>query len=105
MVSFADTAAQDAALGSTPAELKAAVAALTGGRFFQPDGGQCAGFSCSPADTMNRKLMVIFTDGVPTMGGDPCALAAAAAAQNDDLRRGHRQAERRERLRSVAPCG
>ena len=29
VVSFADTAAQDAALGSTPAELKAAVAALT----------------------------------------------------------------------------
>ena len=53
-----------------------------GGRFFQPDGGHCARASAVPADTTNRKLMVIFTDGVPTMGGDPCALAAAAAAQN-----------------------
>lgn len=82
VVSFADTAAQDAALGSTPAELKAAVAALTAGGFSNLTAGIARGLQLFPADTTNRKLMVIFTDGVPTMGGDPCALAAAAAAQN-----------------------
>lgn len=70
VVSFADTAAQDAALGSTPAELKAAVAALTAGGFSNLTAGIARGLQLFPADTTNRKLMVIFTDGVPTMGGD-----------------------------------
>ena len=63
VVSFADTAAQDAALGSTPAELKAAVAALTAGGFSNLTAGIARGLQLFPADTTNRKLMVIFTDG------------------------------------------
>ena len=82
MVSFADAATQDAALGSTPAELKAAVASLTAGGFSNLTAGVMRGLQMFPAGTTNQKLMVIFTDGIPTLGGDPCALAAAAAAQD-----------------------
>lgn len=81
IVSFASTAVQDTQLITSVTELKTAVDALAAGgttnhadafakaqQLFEPPSG-------------NAKVMVMFTDGVTTAGGDPNPVAAAAKAQ------------------------
>lgn len=81
IVSFADTAIQDTGLITSVADLKAAVDALSsGGRTNHEDAFTKALDLFDPAST-NAKVMVMFTDGVTTAGGDPNTVATAAKAQ------------------------
>lgn len=81
IVSFADTATQDTQLITSVADLKNAVDALTSdGRTNHEDAFTKALELFDPAST-NAKVMVMFTDGVTTAGGDPNPVATAAKAQ------------------------
>ena len=81
IVSFATTAVQDMQLITSVAELKGAVDALTaGGRTNHEDAFTKALELFDPASS-NAKVMVMFTDGVTTAGGDANAVASAAKAQ------------------------
>lgn len=81
IVSFADTAVQDTQLITSVADLKTAVDALTaGGRTNHEDAFTKAVDLFDPAST-NAKVMIMFTDGVTTAGGNPTPVATAAKAQ------------------------
>ena len=81
VVSFSDTATQDAALITSVQTLKDAVDALdAGGRTNHGDAFTKAMQLFSPV-SLNRKVMVMFTDGNTTVGADPGPIAAAARAQ------------------------
>lgn len=81
IVSFADTATQDTQLITSVEDLKNAVDALSsGGRTNHEDAFLKALDLFDPAST-NAKVMVMFTDGVTTAGGDPNTVATAAKAQ------------------------
>ncbi len=81
VVSFADTATQDTGLITSVADLKAAVTSLTaGGSTNHADAFEKA-LQLFPAGTANQKVMVMFTDGVTTAGGDPNTVATEAKAQ------------------------
>ncbi|MBQ8895085.1 MAG: VWA domain-containing protein [Clostridia bacterium] len=81
IVSFADTATQDTQLITSVADLKDAVDALdAGGRTNHEDAFTKALDLFDPASA-NAKVMVMFTDGVTTAGGDPDPVATAAKAQ------------------------
>lgn len=81
IVSFADTATQNTQLITSVADLKAAVDALTaGGLTNHKDAFEKAVQLFDPAST-NAKVMVMFTDGVTTAGGDVTPVAVAAKAQ------------------------
>lgn len=81
IVSFADTATQDTQLITSVADLKAAVDALfADGSTNHEDAFVKALDLFDPAST-NAKVMVMFTDGVTTAGGDPNTAATAAKAQ------------------------
>ena len=73
VVSFSDTATQDTALITSVQTLKDAVDALDGGdRTNHADAFTKAMQLFSPV-SLNRKVMVMFTDGVTTAGPDPSA--------------------------------
>lgn len=81
VVSFADTATQNTGLITSVADLKAAVNSLTAdGNTNHADAFEKA-LQLFPAGTTNQKVMVMFTDGVTTAGGDPNAVATMAKAQ------------------------
>lgn len=81
IVSFADTATQDTGLITSVDDLKDAVDALSaGGRTNHEDAFEKALQLFDPAST-NAKVMVMFTDGVTTAGGNPNTVATAAKAQ------------------------
>ena len=81
IVSFADTATQDTQLITSVADLKTAVDALTaGGNTNHADALTKTQQLFNPAST-NARVMVMFTDGVTTAGGDPSIPADAAKAQ------------------------
>ncbi|MBQ8396882.1 MAG: VWA domain-containing protein [Clostridia bacterium] len=81
IVSFASTAAQDTQLITSVADLKSAVDALAAdGSTNHEDAFNKALALFDPAST-NAKVMIMFTDGVTTAGGDPGPVAAAAKAQ------------------------
>ncbi|MGN0628496.1 MAG: VWA domain-containing protein [Oscillospiraceae bacterium] len=81
VVSFATTATQDTQLITSVADLKAAVDALTsGGRTNHEDAFTKALQLFDPA-SQNAKVMVMFTDGETTEGGDANTVATAAKAQ------------------------
>lgn len=81
IVSFANTATQDTQLITSVADLKSAVDALTsGGSTNHADAFTKALDLFDPASS-NAKVMVMFTDGVTTAGGDPNTVATAAKAQ------------------------
>ncbi|MBQ9121048.1 MAG: VWA domain-containing protein [Clostridia bacterium] len=81
IVSFADTATQDTQLITSVADLKAAVDALSsGGSTNHEDAFTKALALFDPAST-NAKVMIMFTDGVTTAGGNPNTVATAAKAQ------------------------
>lgn len=81
VVSFADTAVQDTQLITSVADLKAAVTSLTAdGSTNHADAFEKA-LQLFPAGSTNQKVMVMFTDGITTAGGDPNTVATAAKAQ------------------------
>ena len=81
VVSFADTATQDTQLITSVADLKAAVNALNAnGNTNHADAFTKAQALFDPTSS-NARVMVLFTDGVTTVGGDPSPIAAAAKAQ------------------------
>ncbi|MGM9663724.1 MAG: VWA domain-containing protein [Eubacteriales bacterium] len=81
IVSFASTATQDTQLITSVADLEAAVNALASdGRTNHSDAFEKAIQLFDPAST-NEKVIVMFTDGVTTIGGSANAIAAAARAQ------------------------
>lgn len=81
IVSFADTATQDTGLITSVDDLKAAVDALTAnGLTNHTDAFEQALALFDPLSP-NAKVMVLFTDGRTTVGGDASPAAAAARAQ------------------------
>lgn len=81
VVSFADTATQDTQLITSVADLKAAVTALTAdGNTNHADAFEKA-LQLFPVGTTNQKVMVMFTDGVTTAGGNPNTVATLAKSQ------------------------
>lgn len=81
IVSFADTATKDTPLTATVSTLKQAVHALTsGGSTNHADAFTKALELFDPASA-NAKVMVLFTDGRTTAGGNASPIAAAAKAQ------------------------
>lgn len=80
IVSFDGTAVQDTQLITSVDALKAAVNALSAdGRTNHADAFEKAAELFDPLSP-NEKIMVMFTDGVTTAGGNPEAAAAAAKA-------------------------
>lgn len=81
IVSFASTATQDTGLITSVAELDAAVNALSAnGSTNHADAFEKAIQLFDPASA-NEKVIVMFTDGMTTAGGNPDPIAAAARAQ------------------------
>lgn len=81
IVSFATTATQDTQLITSVSELKGAVDALSAdGSTNHADAFTKALELFDPASA-NEKIMVMFTDGNTTEGGDPNAVATEAKAQ------------------------
>ena len=81
IVSFATTATQDTQLITSVADLKEAVNALTAdGSTNHADAFTKALELFDPASA-NRKVMIMFTDGETTAGGNPNTIATAAKAQ------------------------
>ncbi|MBQ8496918.1 MAG: VWA domain-containing protein [Clostridia bacterium] len=81
IVSFADVATQDTQLITSVSDLKAAVDALTSdGSTNHEDAFTKALDLFDPAST-NAKVMIMFTDGVTTAGGDPNTVATLAKLQ------------------------
>ncbi len=81
IVSFAKTAVQDTQLITSVDDLKEAVDALSaGGNTNHADAFTKANQLFDP-NSNNAKIMVMFTDGFTTEGGDPSIAAAAAKAQ------------------------
>lgn len=80
IVSFADTAVQDTQLITSVHDLKEAVEALTaGGRTNHADAFAKAAALFDPSSA-NERVMVMFTDGRTTLGGDATPIAEAAKA-------------------------
>ncbi len=81
IVSFADVATQDTQLITDVSDLKGAVNALaSGGSTNHEDAFRKALDLFDPAST-NAKVMIMFTDGVTTAGGDPNTVATLAKSQ------------------------
>ena len=81
IVSFATTATQDTQLITSVSDLKDAVDALTSdGLTNHEDAFTKALDLFDPAST-NAKVMIMFTDGVTTAGGDPNTVATLAKSQ------------------------
>ncbi|MBQ8164322.1 MAG: VWA domain-containing protein [Clostridia bacterium] len=81
IVSFASTAAQDTQLITSVADLKAAVDALSSGGSTNHEDAFTKALELFDPASANAKVMVMFTDGVTTAGGDPNPVATAAKAQ------------------------
>lgn len=81
IVSFADTATQDTQLITSVADLKAAVDALSSGGSTNHEDAFTKALALFDPASANAKVMVMFTDGVTTAGGDPNTVATAAKAQ------------------------
>lgn len=80
IVSFASTATRDTELITSVSELKAAVDALeAGGRTNHADAFTQAIALLTPPSG-NERVIVLFTDGATTAGGDPSPIAASARA-------------------------
>ena len=81
IVSFSDTAVSDTGLITSVAALDSAVDALSaGGSTNHADAFTKALALLSPS-LANQRVMIMFTDGNTTAGGDPSVVAAAAKAQ------------------------
>lgn len=81
IVSFATTATQDTLLITSVSDLKAAVDSLTaGGSTNHADAFTKALQLFDPTST-NAKVMIMFTDGLTTAGGNPNTVATLAKSQ------------------------
>lgn len=81
IVSFSDVATQNTQLITSVQDLKTAVDSLTaGGSTNHADAFEKALALFDPTST-NAKVMVMFTDGVTTAGGDPNTVATLAKSQ------------------------
>ncbi|MGN0777829.1 MAG: VWA domain-containing protein [Aristaeellaceae bacterium] len=81
VVSFSDEATQDTALITSVDTLQNAVDALTAGGLTNHADAFTKAMQLFSATSLNRKVMVMFTDGNTTVGGDASPIAAAARAQ------------------------
>ena len=80
IVSFADTATQDTQLITSVTDLKAAVNALVAGGASNQYDGFANALALFDLLSASAKVMVMITDGVSSIGGDPNVLATAAKA-------------------------
>ncbi len=81
IVSFSETATQDTGLITSVDELKSATDALSAGGSTNHADAFTKGLALFDPSSTNAKIMIIFTDGVTTAGGDPNTVATAAKAQ------------------------
>ena len=81
IVSFADVATQDTQLITDVADLKATVDALTSGGSTNHEDAFTKALELFDPASSNAKVMVMFTDGVTTAGGDPNTVATLAKSQ------------------------
>lgn len=81
IVSFADTATQNTQLITSVADLKAAVDSLTAGGATNHADAFTKALDLFDMTSTNAKVMVMFTDGVTTAGGDPNTVATLAKSQ------------------------
>ena len=81
IVSFSDTASQDTQLITSVAELNAAVDALTTSNYTNHADAFTKALQLFDPSSTNARVMVMFTDGRTTVGGDATPVAAAAKAQ------------------------
>lgn len=81
IVSFASTATKDTQLITSVADLKAAVDALSADGFTNHEDAFTKALELFDPASTNAKVMVMFTDGVTTAGGDANTVATAAKAQ------------------------
>lgn len=80
IVSFADTAVQDTRLITSVADLDAAINNLSAGGRTNHEDAFAKAFELFDPSSANAKVMVMFTDGVTTAGGDPNTVATIAKA-------------------------
>lgn len=78
LVSFATTATQDVPLSTSVSTLKNAVDTMTAGGSTNHADAFTKGYQLFRRNSSNAKVMVMFTDGKTTVGGDPNAVATAA---------------------------
>ena len=81
IVSFASSATQDTQLITSVADLKAAVNALTADGSTNHEDAFTKALELFDPASSNAKVMVMFTDGKTTAGGNPNMVATAAKAQ------------------------
>lgn len=81
IVSFSETATQDTQLITSVADLDAAVDALSAGGNTNHADAFTKALQLFDMTSNNEKVMVMFTDGVTTAGGNPSLVAATAKAQ------------------------
>ncbi len=81
IVSFASTAVQDTQLITSVATLDAAVDALSAGGSTNHEDAFTKALQLFDPASSNAKVMVMFTDGMTTTGGNPNTVATAAKAQ------------------------
>ena len=81
IVSFSDTATQDTQLITSVAELNAAVDALTTSSYTNHADAFTKALQLFDPSSNNARVMVMFTDGQTTVGGDATPVAEAAKAQ------------------------
>lgn len=82
IVSFADTATQDTQLITSVADLKTSIDALTANGLTNHADAFMKALQLFDPSSSNAKVMVMFTDGRTTVGGDATPIAATAKAQN-----------------------
>ncbi len=81
IVSFADTATQNTQLITSVADLKAAVDSLNAGGSTNHADAFTQALDLFDMTSTNAKVMVMFTDGVTTAGGNPNTVATQAKAE------------------------
>lgn len=81
IVSFDGSATQDTQLITSVADLKAAVDSLSAGGSTNHEDAFTKALDLFDPSSANARVMVMFTDGVTTSGGDPTPVAEAAKAQ------------------------
>lgn len=81
IVSFADVATQDEGLITDVEDLKGAINGLTASRFTNHADAFTKALALLQTSTANERIMIMFTDGFTTVGGDPTPVAMQAKAQ------------------------
>lgn len=81
IVSFSDAATQNIPLITSTADLKTAVNSLTAGGLTNHEAAFTEALKLFDPASPNAKVLVLFTDGFTTVGGDPTPVTVAAKAQ------------------------